>query len=238
VEDRVNPDTTVILLAGGAGRRFGSGNHKLLVPVAGRPLLAYALETARSLPFVRRVVIPCHPDVQEVAERLALLAGGEGAGGAEIVLCGGGETRASSVEQALVHAGEGRLLIHDAARPLASGALFERVAAAIAPGIGVIPVVPAVDAVLMLRGEGAGAAYLPQGEPALVQTPQGFFAAEYRAAREAIGAQANALGDDGEVFLAAGYALRTVEGEPTNIKVTYAADLRIVRSLWSGADDG
>ena len=116
----------------------------------GRPLLAYAIELFEDHPAVDRIVLVVPAEWQEPATLLAdeLVAGKV----AEAVA--GGSTRGRSVAAGLARVPEdaGVVVVHDAARPLATPELLDRVLAGLAHAEGAIPGVPVTDTVKAVRG--------------------------------------------------------------------------------------
>ena len=139
------------------------------------------------------------------------------------VVVPGGATRSESVRAGLaaVPADAGFVVVHDAARPAASAALFEAVVAAVRSGAdGALPGVPVVDTIKRVR-EGVVLDTPARDELVAVQTPQEFRADALRAAH-AGGGEAT---DDAALVEAAGGRVVVVPGEPDNLKLTTAADL-------------
>ncbi len=208
-----------VVVAGGSGRRFGAA--KQYEPIAGRRVLDRSVDAARSVSEAVVVVVPA-VDVDEESERSA----------ADVVVAGG-PTRSDSVRAGLaaVPADAPVVLVHDAARPLASAALFRRVAGAVRAGApGVVPAVAVVDTLRRLDG-----GVVDRSELAAVQTPQGFDAAVLRAAH-AGGGDAT---DDAGLVEAAGWTITLVDGERHNLKVTDPSDLAIAEALLArGIADG
>jgi 2-C-methyl-D-erythritol 4-phosphate cytidylyltransferase/2-C-methyl-D-erythritol 2,4-cyclodiphosphate synthase len=139
----------------------------------------------------------------------------------------GGVTRQESVLRGLealaAHAPR-LVLVHDAARPFASGALIERVIAACDDTHGAIPVIPVVET-LKTVSDGLVAATVPREQLAAAQTPQGFpFASLLAAHRAAAAAGRNDLTDDASVVWLTGMPVRVVAGERGNVKITSAED--------------
>ena len=161
----------MVVVAAGSGTRLGAEVNKVLLPLRGVPVVAWSVRTALALPDVRRVVVVHRAD--EHAEMEAALAPYLGDG--EVLLVPGGDTRHASEWAALrvladeVDAGAITVVaVHDAARPLADGDLFERTLAAAREHGGAIPVVP-VDGVVRRDGAPVATPHL-----AAVQTPQAF----------------------------------------------------------------
>ena len=191
-----------VVVAGGGGSRFGDA--KQYVELAGRRVLDWSVAAARSVSDGVVAVVP-EADVAEPVE------------GADAVVAGG-PTRSASVRNGLAAVPEaaGIVLVHDAARPAASPALFRSVVDAVRAGaVAVVPGIPVTDSLRRRRG---GA--VDREELVAVQTPQGFDAAALRAAHAA-GADAT---DDATVVEAAGGVVEIVPGETTNRKLTHPDD--------------
>jgi 2-C-methyl-D-erythritol 4-phosphate cytidylyltransferase len=137
----------------------------------------------------------------------------------------GGATRAHSVAAGLARVPEeaGVVLVHDAARPLATAEMIDRVLAGLVDADGAIPGVPVADTVKRVA-QGRVEATLDRSSLVAVQTPQAFRADSLRAAY----AGASDLGsatDCASVLEQAGLPVAVVDGDPRNIKVTTASDL-------------
>ena len=163
----------------------------------------------------------------------AVGASGEDALGAGCVVSGGA-TRAASVRAGLaaVPSDAGVIVVHDAARPLASPELFAAVVHAVrAVGIdGAIPVVPVSDTLKrVVDGQVVGT--VDRDGLLAVQTPQAFAAEALRAAH-AGGGEAT---DDAGLLEVAGLAVVAVEGDPRNVKLTRSEDLALAEALLAGA---
>jgi 2-C-methyl-D-erythritol 4-phosphate cytidylyltransferase len=202
-----------IVVAAGSGSRFGRA--KQYERLGERRVLDWGLEAARAVSEGVVLVVP--PD-----------SAGRREPGVDAVVPGG-STRSASVRAGLAAVpGDAEIvLVHDAARPLASIALFEAVIAAVrdgadaaVPGIAVANTVKRVVADQVV--ETVDRAGLVE-----VQTPQGFRASALRVAH----ADDPDATDDAGLVEATGGAVRIVEGEPTNIKLTHPHDLAIARAL-------
>jgi 2-C-methyl-D-erythritol 4-phosphate cytidylyltransferase len=143
----------------------------------------------------------------------------------------GGATRSDSVRAglALVPEESEVVVVHDAARPLATPALFESVIAALEThaGVdGVVPGVPVTDTLKRVEDNTVAGTISRDGLVA-VQTPQAF--------RTHVLRQAHAAGldatDDAALVEAMGGTVMVVPGEKANIKVTFSEDLVIARAL-------
>ncbi len=209
-DDEGAPTTTwAVVVAAGSGSRFGGA--KQYEPLAGRRVLDWSVDAARSVADGVVLVVP--PDAVDEVEP------------AVDAVVAGGATRSESVRAGLaaVPADAAVVLVHDAARPLASHALFRAVADAVLAGVdAVVPVVPVVDTITDLHG-------VPVDRDALraVQTPQGFSAGALRA----VHATHPEATDDATLVVAAGGRLRQVHGERWNLKITERDDLLVTETL-------
>ena len=192
-----------IVVAAGSGSRFGAA--KQYQPLGGRRVLDWSLETARAAADGVVVVVP----PGDVA-----IEGG----------VAGGATRVESVRNGLaaVPAEATIVCVHDAARPLASPALFAAVVDAVAGGAdGAVPAVAVTDTVKVVDSAGVVVDTLDRSTLVAVQTPQGFRADVLRRAH-AGGLEAT---DDAALVERSGGRVVTVPGEPWNRKITSPDDL-------------
>ncbi|WP_153504016.1 IspD/TarI family cytidylyltransferase [Cumulibacter manganitolerans] len=212
--------TVAVVLAGGRGRRVGADRNKVLLEVAGRPVIAWSIAAFAGHPAIDRVVLVGHRD--DLAELAAIAA----PYGVRDVIEGGAE-RADSERCALellrteiVAATVGVVLIHDGARPCVSPGLI----AAAARTAGTSGVVPTLEAPPLVLDDGARITAAP-GHLMRAQTPQGGPGAQLLAAYDEA-RRTGFTGTDTASYLEhAGHAVRAIPGEPANLKVTYAADL-------------
>jgi 2-C-methyl-D-erythritol 4-phosphate cytidylyltransferase len=150
----------------------------------------------------------------------------------------GGPTRQASVRRGLgVVPGEVSLVVcHDAARPFASPALYDRVVQAVSDEFpGVVPGVRSPDTVKRVAS-GRVAESLARDELVLAQTPQAFDARALRAAHERAAAEGWEATDDAMLLEWAGLAVAVVEGEVLNFKITTEADLRRAESVVASSE--
>jgi 2-C-methyl-D-erythritol 4-phosphate cytidylyltransferase len=179
-------------------------------------------------PLSDAIIVVVPPDLTadpDLADRLGL-----GDLKTPLVSVAGGATRAASVRAGLSCVPEdcAFVLVHDAARPLASPELVAGVLAALASGAkAVVPGLPVTDTVKRVEGETV-VATLDRSSLVSVQTPQGFSAEVLRRAHE----KAPEATDDAGLVEALGEPVVVVPGEVTNLKVTSPADLALARFYW------
>src|SRR6059036_733513 len=217
-----------VLAAAGRGERLGTDRPKAFAQLGGRPLLAESLERLEESGWIDAIVIAAPPDWEEpsilVAEEIAATKVSSAVTG--------GESRAESVRLALAEVPEDAavVLVHDAARPLLSEAVLERVLAPLSEGWdGVVPALPVADTLKRVDREQV-LETVPRGDLVAVQTPQAFLA---DALRRALAADAPPATDCASYVEAAGGRVRVVEGDPRLLKVTDASDLAIVEGWLS-----
>ncbi len=208
--------TWAIVVAAGGGARFGGA--KQFARLGDETVLDRAVRVAHDA--CDGVVVVVAPD-----------AAWDPPSGVERAT--GGATRSDSVRAglALVPDDAEVVVVHDAARPLASVRLFERVVQAVADGAdGAVPALPVADTVKRVEGDRV-VETVPREGLVGAQTPQAFRAAALRAAHRVGGVDT----DDAALVEADGGVVRIVEGERRNLKLTLADDLELARALLDGA---
>jgi 2-C-methyl-D-erythritol 4-phosphate cytidylyltransferase/2-C-methyl-D-erythritol 2,4-cyclodiphosphate synthase len=209
--------TAVIIVAAGRGTRMGGEVPKQWQILAGKPVLAHTVAAFAGLP----VVVVIHPDDRARAEGLG------------VRLVEGGATRDASVLaglKALEGTGTTRVLIHDGARPLVSPALVQRLIAALDSHDGAAPALAVTDA-LWRGAAGLVSGTVDRAGLYRAQTPQAFRFAPILAAHLA---HTGAALDDVEVARAAGLDVAIVEGEETNLKLTFPGDFARAEAILKG----
>jgi 2-C-methyl-D-erythritol 4-phosphate cytidylyltransferase/2-C-methyl-D-erythritol 2,4-cyclodiphosphate synthase len=209
--------TAVIIVAAGRGTRMGGEVPKQWQMLAGKPVLAHTVAAFAGLP----VVVVIHPDDRARAEGLG------------VRLVEGGATRDASVLaglKALEGTGTTRVLIHDGARPLVSPALVQRLIAALDSHDGAAPALAVTDA-LWRGAAGLVSGTVDRAGLYRAQTPQAFRFAPILAAHLA---HTGAALDDVEVARAAGLDVAIVEGEETNLKLTFPGDFARAEAILKG----
>jgi len=215
-----------VLAAAGRGERLGSDRPKAFARLGGRPLLAESLERLEASAWIDRIVIAAPPEWEEPS----ILVAEEIAATKVHSAVTGGETRSESVRLALeeVPGDAAVVLVHDAARPLVSEDVIERVLAPLGEGWeAAVPVLPLADTIKRVEGDRV-VETLARGEHVAVQTPQAFPA---RTLRDAYAGDLADATDCASLVEARGGRVKWVEGDPRLVKVTTRADLELV-STW------
>jgi 2-C-methyl-D-erythritol 4-phosphate cytidylyltransferase len=208
-----------IVAAAGSGSRLGADLPKALVPLAGRPLVVWAVEGLRAGGVADVVVSAPAGRAAEFADAL----------GDDARVVEGGANRTDSVRAALAAVGDGpgAVLVHDAARPLTPPDLVARVLAALAAGApAVVPVLPVVDTTVVVDPAGVISGALPRETLRRVQTPQGFGRSVLVRAYDRLPPGAD-LTDDAAVVHTIGVRVSTVPGDERASKITVPHDLEL-----------
>lgn len=205
--------TAAIIVAAGRGTRAGGDVPKQWQILGDRCVAAHAMQVFAAHPGIDHLILVLHPD-----DLNSLVWPREPA--AQVVT--GGATRRASVLAGLEAAAQtaDRLLIHDAARPLVTTAIIDRVLAALDTHTGAAPAVAVTDT--LWHGQNDHVTGV-QDRSSLyrAQTPQGFHTAPLLAAHRASTDDAT---DDVAVARAAGLDVAIVAGDEENIKITTPGD--------------
>lgn len=257
---------SVILPAAGAGLRFARGaadgliaTSKIELDLAGKPVFLHAVELFIRRSDVRQVIVAVAPNrLDDFRFRWGDKLGFLGV----TVVAGGEAERWQTVSRAIEAVSDGatHIAVHDAARPLASTALIDRVFEAAKRFDAVIPAcdigatlkrvemddtaeaeADPLDAILGGTETGASpirrvVRTVDRRSLVAVQTPQVFRADLLRKAyRQIVDGRLDPAGitDDAQLIESLGESVRVVEGESTNLKITYPGDAELAEALLS-----
>ncbi len=213
-----------LIVAAGRGERLGSGRPKALVPLAGRPMLEWSVDALRQVAAVREIVVALP------AEELSAAPAG-------VTAVAGGVQRSHSVRAALAAcAGEDPVIVHDAARPLATARLFAQALQQLdrAPEAdAVIAAAPVADTIKQVGPDGRTVQRtLSRSRLWAVQTPQVFRrAALERAFAEGSDELLAQATDDAWLIERGGGTVHILGSDASNLKVTTPHDLRVAELL-------
>lgn len=229
-----------VLAGGGEGARLGRPEGKAMVLLAGRPLFLHSLCTLALLDGMKAIAVVVRPDQLQAAREAAgewMSADLEGRRRPDILFVGGGPDRQASVRNGLevLAANFGpdagaAVAIHDAARPLASRELFERVFAAADEAHAAGPAVAVTDSLCRIGGCD-GPVPLTRTGIVRIQTPQVWLFRDVLAAHRELAGSRPPYSDDLSLLREYGARVRLVAGEERNIKVTTPEDLELAGSL-------
>ncbi len=214
-----------IIVAGGKGLRMGGDLPKQFIPIEGRPVLMRTLDTFHACDESIQIILVLPRDHQDYWRELCAQY--------QFVvphrIADGGVTRFHSVQSGLsqVDAPEALVAVHDGVRPFVSHEVISRCYAEAEAHGAVVPVIPVVETVRQLTGEGS--VTVDRNAYRLVQTPQTFRATLLRRAYEQ--PYTDAFTDDASVVEALGEAVTLVDGNRENIKLTTPFDLIVAKAL-------
>jgi 2-C-methyl-D-erythritol 4-phosphate cytidylyltransferase len=223
------------MLAAGDGRRVGHDTNKVLLPLAGRRVFTWSIRWATTLPNVAHVVLVIRESDRDLVDRTVARELPDQA----LTVVVGGPTRHESEWSALqalrstIERNElDVVVIHDAARPLASAGMFRDVIRAADSHGGALPV-RTQPALATIRSDGS----FPGERTVAVQTPQAFRAHPLLEAYAA-------ADDDGFIGTDTAscverytdLAVRCVDGDARNIKITFPEDLFLAERLLAKAE--
>jgi 2-C-methyl-D-erythritol 4-phosphate cytidylyltransferase len=230
-----------VVLAGGTGSRMGSSVPKQFMPLAGRTVIEYSIETFCNHPAVDEVAVVIHPDWRQRMEEIA--SAGHWTKLTRII-DGGSERYMSSLNAIMAYIDEPddtNLLLHDAARPFVSAEIINRVVAALTHHEAVGVAVPSTDTVWEVHPDfdaaevGRFVARIPERRLMWrAQTPQAFRLPLIRDAyqRALQDPQFQATDDCGVVRkYMPGTKITVVEGSGLNLKVTTPQDLASLEQI-------
>jgi 2-C-methyl-D-erythritol 4-phosphate cytidylyltransferase/2-C-methyl-D-erythritol 2,4-cyclodiphosphate synthase len=226
------PTTAALIVAAGRGERAGGEMPKQYRAVGGRPLLSWSAQT-----------FALHQDISTVqfvigADQVSLFENSvpKAFAGRKPVI--GGPTRQDSVRNGLERlrsASPDFVLIHDAARPLASRALIDRVLRALQGGAdAAVPLLPVADT-LRRRESNGHWTLVARDHLHRAQTPQGFRFAAILDAH--LANRQTQVTDDMALAELAGLRIEAVAGEEGNLKVTTPEDFAMAEKLVQSARD-
>jgi 2-C-methyl-D-erythritol 4-phosphate cytidylyltransferase len=231
--------TVALIVAAGSGERLGAGRPKALVELGGRPLLQWSIDALREVASIEHIVVALPAGLGAPAGAIAL----EGLTAVEgVIAVEGGAVRSDSVRRALAAAPEGDpVLVHDAARPLLTPQIAERVIAALvgdSNASAAIAAAPITDTVKRADAAGVVQGTLDRSELWAVQTPQVFRrAALVRALEVHVDELAQAT-DDASLIERQGGRVIVVPTSAENLKVTTTHDLRLAELLLAARSRG
>ena len=214
-----------IIVAGGKGLRMGGELPKQFIPIKGRPVLMRTLDTFHACDESIQIILVLPRDHQDYWRELCA----QYQFAVPHRIADGGATRFHSVQNglSLVDAPEALVAVHDGVRPFVSHEVISRCYAEAEARGAVVPVIPVVETVRQLTGEGS--VTVDRNAYRLVQTPQTFRATLLRRAYEQ--PYTDAFTDDASVVEALGEAVTLVDGNRENIKLTTPFDLIVAKAL-------
>jgi 2-C-methyl-D-erythritol 4-phosphate cytidylyltransferase len=221
-------NASAIIVAAGSGIRLGRSEPKAFVKIGGRTMLSYSLRVVASIPSIKELVIAV-PDGFESAARTEVSAAGVRI---PVKITSGGAERQDSVRiaLALTSSESDLVVVHDAARPMATATIFKACLEAAAQAGGAIAAIPVADTLKRVV-DTAIAETIARESLWQAQTPQAFRRDVLVAAHSRAVSERTIATDDADLVERSGTRVEVVEGSTGNIKITTPSDLAIVEAI-------
>lgn len=217
----------VVIVAGGKGLRMGTDIPKQFLPINGLPVLMHTIKRFREYSEALNIILVLpktqQQDWHELCKKFHFTD--------NYTIADGGDTRFHSVKNGLSlipDDADGVVGIHDGVRPFPSIKVIDRCFETARTGKAVVPVVPVVETLRRMTGEGTTET-VARDDYRLVQTPQTFDIQMLKRAYEQ--SYREDFTDDASVMEAFGQEITLIEGNRENIKITTPFDLKIARVL-------
>lgn len=228
-------DTCAVIVAGGSGKRFGNPGGKLLVDMAGAPLMSWTVRAFDAAEHIGHIVVVCPPAQRDVIYDQAIEPFDIET---SLSFAASGAERQDSTYAGIcaVPGGFDSVAIHDAARPLITPEAIDAACAMLGsdPTLdGVVCGQPAIDTLKLMEGDRI-VETPPRERFWCVQTPQAFRLASVRRAHESARAEGYLGTDDSSLVERAGGTVRCINTARDNIKVTVPEDLALVTTILLG----
>jgi 2-C-methyl-D-erythritol 4-phosphate cytidylyltransferase/2-C-methyl-D-erythritol 2,4-cyclodiphosphate synthase len=225
-------NASAIIVAAGSGVRLGKSEPKAFVKIGGRTMLSYSLRVIASIATIKELVIAV-PDGFESATRAEVTATSVRIPAK--ITCGGAERQDSvRIALALTSSDSDVVVVHDAARPLATATMFEACLEAASRAGGAIAAIPLADTLKRVV-DGAITETIARAKIWQAQTPQAFRRDVLVAAHRHAVDQRVVATDDADLVERTGTRVEVVEGLTANIKITTPSDLAIVEAIVAAA---
>ena len=217
----------LLIAAAGRGSRMGADCNKLLLELAGRPVLAWTLASAFKAESIKWIGIVGQP--KDKSEILPLMNDSP----KPLHWINGGSTRQESVQLGLASLPkEARhVLIHDGARCLVESELINKCSKIVASGHAVIAATKVTDTIKVVDKDGFITETPDRSALWAAQTPQGFPVEELKKAHSKAISNSWDVTDDASLYERLGWPVQILESKPSNIKVTTPFDLSIAEAL-------
>jgi 2-C-methyl-D-erythritol 4-phosphate cytidylyltransferase len=217
-------EISVIITAGGIGKRMGTEVPKQFLLLCGRPILMRTLEQLQTYLPDANFIITLPEEWRLEWKRLCL----EYSCTIDHEVVSGGKERFDSVKNALAHCSGSYVFIHDGVRPLVSNETVQRAVVSVQKNVACVPSVDIFESLRYVDKNGNKA--VNRNEYKLIQTPQCFHKEELVKAY-AVNFSAE-FTDDASVMENSGYEISLFEGNTENLKITQLSDLTLAEMLW------
>jgi 2-C-methyl-D-erythritol 4-phosphate cytidylyltransferase len=219
---------TVIIVAGGRGKRMGNNIPKQFLKLNDTPVLLLTMLRFYDYDNKIKIILALPEDEIRTWETIRSQINNV----PPHIVVEGGKERFFSVKNSLAHVGKGEIVaIHDGVRPFVSIETISRCFGKAGQSGAAIPVIPLTESIRYFENEDKSLA-LDRENYRIVQTPQVFNSDILIPAYEQ--PYSNDFTDDASVVEKSGHHVSTVEGNIENIKITTPLDMKIAAEMLSG----
>lgn len=215
-------ENVAVVLASGMGKRFGGEIAKQFVEINGKLVVEYSVDVFSSFGEIEKVLVVCGAGHQEFVRDVFRK-------NAKVEVIEGGLERSDSARKAidwLAQMPPKNVLLHDAARPLASKQIIQNCLNELKNYEAVLVAVPVLQTVSFVEGEQI--VEIPKRENVFVhQTPQCF---RFKVIQNALN-KSNELFTDDISAVFGKCKIKIVKGSVDNIKITNQQDVTIVKEI-------
>ncbi len=218
-------DFYLIIPASGMGNRFGLKTPKQFYKIDGKEILIHTLNRFNAVKGIKSIFISTK---EEYIDTIQSLIKKYKIKNVKKVLVGG-EYRQDSVYNALMEIkanNNDRIIVHDAVRPFVSKSLIKNLMVESINNDCVIPALRLTDTIKLTNEKSFVVSTISRDNLWSVQTPQIF---NYHKLIKSFKKmkQSGFIGtDEASLMEYAGYKVKVIEGETTNIKITTRKDLK------------
>ena len=214
---------SVIITAGGIGKRMGGNLPKQFIPLSGKPILLRTLECFAAFDpnFELIITLPSdwHAYWKECLNTFNCTI--------SHTLVSGGEERFHSIKNALDACSGDFILVHDGVRPFVAKETIKACLNVLEVSEAVIPVLSIKESLRQRHGSSSKA--VDRSNYLLVQTPQCFHSNILRKAYNQ--EYHSGITDDATLVEALGIDIQLIEGNEDTIKITTQKDLIIAEAI-------
>lgn len=209
---------SVIITAGGVGKRMGAGMPKQFITLKGKPILIYTIERFVAVLPDAQFLLTLPEDYIEEGQQLL-----QSYQLNNVQVLAGGVERFDSIKNALVHCTGDVIAVHDGVRPFVSAETILNLIKTAETSQCAIPFMVVNDSMRKLEGDNSK--IVARKDYVTVQTPQCFDAQILKEAYEQ--EYSEVFTDDASVVEQLGYTIQLVPGNAENIKITTPFDLKV-----------
>lgn len=220
------PKFAAVVVGAGIGQRMGK--DKAFLELAGKPLIAWSVDTLQNCDLINEIVLVLHKNkLDEGYELMKKYRWNKIS-----AICAGGELRQDSVRNGLLSISRSDwVIVHDGARPFLTNKLISDGIAAAAETGAAVACTDVKDTIKLVDDNEIVTQTLNRNRLRAVQTPQVFRLDLLKKSCELITSEVT---DDAGIVEMAGYRVRLYPGDYGNIKVTTPDDLLLAEIIAQG----